>query len=37
MKKNVIFLLSVILTMNIVNLSANDYIYSENEQKSYVY
>jgi len=35
MKKTVIFIFSVILIMNYVNLAANDYTYSENEQKSY--
>ena len=35
MKKHLIFLLSVILTLNCVNLAANDYIYGENEQKTY--
>ena len=35
MKKIITFLLSVILTMNYVNLAANTYIYSENEQKPY--
>ncbi|MCL2435760.1 MAG: T9SS type A sorting domain-containing protein [Lentimicrobiaceae bacterium] len=35
MKKTFIFLLGVILIMGYVNLSANDYIYNEKEQKSY--
>jgi len=35
MKKLFIFLLSVILTLNYLNLSANDYIYGENKQKTY--
>ena len=35
MKKNIAFLLSVILTMNYLNLAANDWIYNENEQKTY--
>jgi len=35
MKKNITFLFSVLLIMNFVTLSANDYIYSENEQKPY--
>jgi len=35
MKKHLIFLLSVILTLNYLNLAANDYIYSEKEQKTY--
>ena len=34
MKKNITFLLSVTLLMNYVNLAANDYIYSKNEQKN---
>jgi len=34
MKKLVIFFLSVILTINYVNLAANNYIYSEKEQKT---
>jgi len=34
MKKTVTFLFSVILIMNYVNLAANDYIYSENENKA---
>ena len=35
MKKNVIFLFSVILTLNYLTLAANDYIYGEKEQKTY--
>jgi len=35
MKKHLIFLLSVILTLNYLNLAANDYIYGEKEQKAY--
>jgi len=35
MKKIITFLLSTVLIMNYVNLAANDYMYSENEQKSY--
>jgi len=35
MKKIVTFLLSVILTLNFLNLAANGYIYGENEQKTY--
>ena len=34
MKKIITFLLSVTLLMNYVNLAANEYIYSENEQKN---
>jgi hypothetical protein len=35
MKKHLIFLLSVILILNYLNLAANDYIYSKNEQNAY--
>jgi len=36
MKKHLIFLLSVILTLNYLNLAANDFIYGEKEQKTSV-
>jgi len=36
MKKPIIFLLSVVLTMNYLTLAANDFIYGEKEQKTSV-